>query len=400
MRIAWLAPYPTRFLQPELTIARSPRGEHAASWIVNLATALTKKEDIDLQMIVASAGIRENQTVTKDGTTYHVIRHTFPLTIRGFPEYMRLDVLTRYASLRRQVRKVIRKLQPDLIHVHGTEYGYGLAALDTNVPTIVSVQGVVNHLAQVSPSTFFRLQAPIERHVIRTAKYFGSRTAWANSFIRGLNNTAIIYDLPEAVNQLFFKKTAKQSNQHILMVGSIMQRKGIEEALDAMSVVFSVCPLSKFLVVGEGKPDYLQELKQRTKSAGIEANVEWLGFKSAEEVAALHAVSAMLIHPSYIDNSPNSVAEAMASGLPVIASNIGGIPSMIEDGVTGLLVEPRNHCQLAEAVITLLHNEAERKRLASRAKEVAFERHLPSKVAEKTLSAYDDIIAKEKKVRS
>ena len=248
MRIAWLAPYPTRFLQPELTIARSPRGEHAASWIVNLATALTKKEDIDLQMIVASAGIRENQTVTKDGTTYHVIRHTFPLTIRGFPEYMRLDVLTRYASLRRQVRKVIRKLQPDLIHVHGTEYGYGLAALDTNVPTIVSVQGVVNHLAQVSPSTFFRLQAPIERHVIRTAKYFGSRTAWANSFIRGLNNTAIIYDLPEAVNQLFFKKTAKQSNQHILMVGSIMQRKGIEEALDAMSVVFSVCPLSKFLL--------------------------------------------------------------------------------------------------------------------------------------------------------
>ena len=76
-------------------------------------------------------------------------------------------------------------------------------------------------------------------------------------------------------------------------------------------------------------------------------------------------MSAVLIHPSHIDNSPNSVAEAMASGLPVIASNVGGIPSMIENGVTGLLVEPRNHRQLAEAVISLLHNEAERKRLAS-----------------------------------
>jgi len=70
---------------------------------------------------------------------------------------------------------------------------------------------------------------------------------------------------------------------------------------------------------------------------------------------------------------------------------------MIEHGATGLLVEPRNPRQLAEAIITLLHNEAARKRLASRAQEVAVERHLPSKVAEKTLHVYDDIIAKEKR---
>ena len=70
---------------------------------------------------------------------------------------------------------------------------------------------------------------------------------------------------------------------------------------------------------------------------------------------------------------------------------------MIESGATGLLVEPRNHRQLAEAMIALLRNGAERKRLASRAKKIAFERHLPSKVAEKTLSVYHDIIAKEKR---
>jgi glycosyltransferase involved in cell wall biosynthesis len=400
IRIAWLGPYPTKLLQPELTIARSPKGEHAASWIVNLANALTKREDVDLQMITASAGIRENQTVTKDGITFHVIRHTFPFTIRGFPEYMRLDALTRYASLRRQIRKVILKLQPDLIHVHGTEYGYGLAALETNVPIIVSIQGIVNLLARISPSIFFRLQASIERHVIRTAKYFGSRTAWANSFIRNMNNTATIYDLPEAVDQVFFKKVAKQSNQNILMVGSVIQRKGIEEALDAMRLVLVACPSSKLFVVGEGNLDYLQELKQRTKSAGIEAHVEWLGFKPAEEIAALHAVSAILIHPSHLDNSPNSVAEAMASGLPVVASNVGGIPSMVENGATGLLVELRNPRQLAEAIIALLHNEAERKRLASRAKEVAFERHFPPEVAEKTLNVYKDIIARESDARA
>jgi len=176
-----------------------------------------------------------------------------------------------------------------------------------------------------------------------------------------------------------------------------VQRKGIEEALRAMRIVGAACPSAKLLVVGEGRPDYLEGLKQQTKSTGIEANVEWLGFKTADEIAALHALSAILIHPTYLDNSPNSVAEAMASRLPVIASNVGGIPSMIENGVTGLLIEPGNDRQLAEAIIALLHNEAERKRLASRAKEVAFERHLPSQVAEKTMSIYDDIITKEKR---
>jgi glycosyltransferase involved in cell wall biosynthesis len=396
IRVAWLAPYPPEFLQPELTIVRSPKA-HPASWIVNLANALAKRDDVDLQVITASSGILENQTVTKERITFHVIRHTFPFTARGFPAYMRLDVLTRYAFLRRQVRQILLRLQPDVIHVHGTEYGYGLAALEANTLTIVSIQGIVNLLARVSPSLFYRRQAPFELHVIRTAKYFGSRTAWADSFIRNLNDTATIYDLPEAVDPVFFRMAAAQTNPHILMVGSVLQRKGIEEALRAMSIVVAACPSAKLLVVGEGRPDYLEGLKQHTKSAGIKANVEWLGFKTAHEIAALHAVSAILIHPSYLDNSPNSVAEAMASGLPIIASNVGGIPSMIENGVTGLLVEPRNPRQLAEAIIALLQNEAERKRLARRAKEVACERHLPSKVAEKTLSVYKDIIAKEKR---
>jgi len=394
IRVAWLAPYPPGLLQPELRLARRSKA-HPASWVVNLANAFAEREDLDLHVITASAGILENQTVIKGGITFHVIRHTFPFTIRGFPAYMRFDALTRYAHLRRQARQILLELQPDVIHVHGTEYGYGLGALETDTPTIISIQGIVNLYARVYPSIFYRLQAPIERQVIRTAKYLGSRTAWANCFIRNLNNTATIYDLPEAVNRVFFNRAVEQSNPNILMVGSIEQRKGIAEALRAMSIVVSACPSAKLLIVGEGEESYIEELKQRTRTAEIEANVDWLGFKTAEEIAALHTVSAILIHPAYIDNSPNSVAEAMASGLAVIASDAGGIPSMIEHGATGLLVEPGNHCQMAEAIIALLRNEAQRKRLGNRARKVAFERNFPSRVAEKTSNAYRDIIAKE-----
>jgi glycosyltransferase involved in cell wall biosynthesis len=255
----------------------------------------------------------------------------------------------------------------------------------------------VNLLAGVSPSFLYRRQAPLERHVIRTAKYFGSRTAWADTFIRNLNGTATIYDLPEAVNPFFFKIESDQSTPTILMVGSVEQRKGITEALRAMSIIAAAYSSAKLLVVGEGKPDYLEELKHLTRSIRIEANVQWLGFRTAEEIAALHAVSAMLIHPTYLDNSPNSVAEAMASGLPVIASNVGGIPSMIENGATGLLTESGNHRQLAEKIISLLRNEAEGRRLARRARKVALERHFPSAVAERTMNVYKDILNKEER---
>ena len=134
MRIVWLGSYRLGLLQPELATMRRLQW-HPASWIVNLAKALSTRDDIDLHIITAMAAIRENQTITKDGITFHVVRNTFPFTTRGFPQYMPLDVLTRYTSLRRQLRNVICRLRPDLIHVHGTEDGYGLAALDLGLST-------------------------------------------------------------------------------------------------------------------------------------------------------------------------------------------------------------------------------------------------------------------------
>ena len=93
IRVAWLAPYPPGLLQPELRLARRSKA-HPASWVVNLANAFAEREDLDLHVITASAGILENQTVIKGGITFHVIRHTFPFTIRGFPAYMRFAMLT------------------------------------------------------------------------------------------------------------------------------------------------------------------------------------------------------------------------------------------------------------------------------------------------------------------
>jgi glycosyltransferase involved in cell wall biosynthesis len=344
---------------------------------------------------MASEGIVRNQTIRKHGVTFHVIRHTFPFTNRGFPPYFRFDAITRYAQLRWQIKRTLLKVQADLIHVHGTEYGYGLAALQSGLPFIVSIQGIINAILPISPSTFYKLQASIEEHVIRASTYFGSRTAWADSFVFSINPTATIYYLPEAVNPVFFNTVPAHSSKTLLMVGSVEERKGIAEALHAMSIVVREFPAAKLVVVGEGSTCYLEAVRRLSASVGVAASVVWAGFKTAQEIAVLHGTAAMLIHPTFIDNSPNSVAEAMASGLPVIASNVGGIPSIIQDGDTGILVEPGHRLQLAEAILKLLRNNDDRKRLGQRARSIALQRHLPAGVADNAMRAYREIIARE-----
>jgi glycosyltransferase involved in cell wall biosynthesis len=82
----------------------------------------------------------------------------------------------------------------------------------------------------------------------------------------------------------------------------------------------------------------------------------------------------------------------MVSGMPVIATNVGGIPSMVTDGETGLLVPPRNSQALAEKIVWLLTHPEERRRLGENARRVARDRHAPEKVATETLKAYREIL--------
>src|SRR5208282_6575682 len=96
--------------------------------------------------------------------------------------------------------------------------------------------------------------------------------------------------------------------------------------------------------------------------------------------------------PSGNENSPNTLAEAMVSGLPVIASAVGGIPSMVEHGQTGWLVPPRNPAELANASLQLLNDPELRARLGGAARQQARDRHRPEHVAAQTAQAYQEIL--------
>lgn len=135
-------------------------------------------------------------------------------------------------------------------------------------------------------------------------------------------------------------------------LGALYPLKGHDVALDALPAVLARRPGARLVLVGEGVSR--AALEARARGLGVEKSVVFAGYLPGDAGDALEAFDA-LVHPStQTEGLPYAVLEAMARGKPVVASRLGGIPEAVEDGVTGLLVEPGDAPALAAALDVLL----------------------------------------------
>ena len=396
MRVAWLAPYPVQLLEPSVRLARKPDGFHPCSWIVNLSRALAQQPDIELHLLTESTLVPCDQVVESGGIVFHVLKASLPLVNRGFPTWLPLDVLSGFRyNVKRQVKE-IEKIKPDVVHAHGTERAYAMAGVASGRPCLVSMQGIVTEIFRVHPNFGSWLIQRMEQRTVQRAQFFGCRTGFDTSFVRRFNPGARIFTLYEAMNPVFYRNQwGLPPPLRILYVGSLATWKGVETLLESVGLVKTRYPEISLDVIGSGNPKYVGQLKQMCGRLGLGKRVSFLGQRTADEIADAHLQAQIFVLPSDNENSPNTLAEAMVSGMPVIATNVGGIPSMVTDGETGLLVPPRNPAKLAEAILRLWEHPAERARLGKNARQVACELHWPKSVAAQTVAAYDEILRLE-----
>jgi len=138
----------------------------------------------------------------------------------------------------------------------------------------------------------------------------------------------------------------------IVVLSRLNPMKGLEYFLDAARMVAPRFPEARFLVVGDGRSK--SELAERAAQSGLKERVLFTGFRT--DAPDLLAEATLSVLPSLSEGLSNTVLESMASGVPVIATDVGGNPELIDDGVSGLLVPPRNADALAAAMIRLLKN--------------------------------------------
>lgn len=394
MKVAWLAPYPVGHLLPELALVRRPGPGHPCSWIVNLSVALARIPDLELHLVTESQLVPHTQTVTRNGIHFHIVKSGIPFTNRGFPGWLPIEPLLDFKPNSIRLNQTLSQIKPDIVHAHGTEAGFARAGLDSGKPCLISIQGIIAEYQKTNPNTWFRLVEPCERRQVEQGQFFTCRTAFDSGFVRRLNPKAHIFQIQEAMNPVFFtNEWQPEDPPFLLFVGSICDRKGVPLLIEALPEVVARCGPVHLRLVGTSSPDYTANLRKRADQLGVGELVEFTGHKSAEEIADLHQRCRAYVLPTHNDNSPNTLAEAMVSGIPVVASRVGGIPSMIADGETGLLFESGNAQALAGCLSQVLTNPGLGRRLAGQAREVARHRHHPDSVATETVAAYRHMLA-------
>ena len=148
---------------------------------------------------------------------------------------------------------------------------------------------------------------------------------------------------------------AAATEWRFVQAGRLIEKKGLPVTLRAFAVFLRQHPNAKLTIAGEGP--LLGQLQNLVRELKIDGRVSFTGFISQEQLREIYYASHIFLHPSQTgqdgnqEGIPNSMLEAMASGLPVFATEHGGIPEAIENGVSGVLVPERNHEKLADALL-------------------------------------------------
>lgn len=163
--------------------------------------------------------------------------------------------------------------------------------------------------------------------------------------------------VPNVVDLTRFRAAVQRpGSAHMVVTRNLEAIYDNATAIRALAIVRRSVPQARLTIAGSG-PE-LPKLKATAAEAGLSEAVTFTGRLDPDAVAALYRTADVAINPSTVDNMPNSILEAQASGLPVVSTDVGGVRFIVQDGTTALLVPPRDPEAMARAVLQLLENPA------------------------------------------
>lgn len=210
------------------------------------------------------------------------------------------------------------------------------------------------------------------------------------SYVEKIFNNKIIYVIPNIVDVDKYenKKVVEKLRSNVLFVGALGKFKGCEYVIKAMPQILKDFPNCMLRIIGTG--ERYKEFTELSKKLEINQNIVFEGFIQPEKMPDYYNSTNIVVFPSVVPETFGRVAaEAMAAGKLVIASNVGGIPEIVQHKDTGILAEPKNPKQIADAVKYLLGNPDVAREMGKRGKELVKKRYSPSIIAKKYLEVYE-----------
>lgn len=358
-------------------------GGGAERHIKNIIDRLRNYNDLEMHILSISKEIKKDSVLKKDGVTIHQIKAVkLPMTVAG---------ITIYPI--KMIREA-KKINPDLIHgqMIGAPYGFAAGILAKKYPTLLTIHTIIKQTSKTNRSSFYgkihdTLWRLLEKWELKRIPYLIVVSPHLKEELKkdGAKNITVI---PNGIDANWFDVPNESITGRILFVGRIRPGKGLENLIKSIKLVIDKgCDVHLHVVGPTNDLHYLKYLQELAKKMEVREHVEFIGSIPDDALLNEYAECSIFVLPSSIESNPIVLLEAMASGKPVIATNVGGIPYMIEDGKNGFLVNYGDIEGLAEKILKLVNDKKLRDFIAENGKKTAM-KYSWENISEETYEVY------------
>lgn len=417
MRILWAV----NLIPAELAEKLNIRSEVLGGWVESMTGQLRNYEAIELA-IACKAGPNQHFDETIDGVRYFSLPYSSKTSLE---------------ELERICGQIIENYQPDLIQIEGTEFLHAKAMLGAGkkrkIPVVVSMQGILNGQYQyqcgqlpiddmmfsksltkmfaawilhLRKRLWYKPRMKPEREIIEQAEYILGRTTWDRAHTYAINPDAKYFSCNRVLRDPFYttRWDIEKMERHSIYVGNgYFALKGLHFVIMALPQLIREYPDLKLYVAGYKpyeikdnrsfiKKGYAAYLKKLIQDLDVEKHIAFTGPLSAQQVADKLAHVNAYVLSSAVENSPNTLGEAMMIGAPCVASYVGGVADMAEDGREALHFRNDDPALLAWNVKRIFDNDELALQLSKNGKKKAFVTHDAQKNAEQLISVYREIL--------
>ena len=400
-------------------------GYNGGGWMSSLQCEMDKQEDIILGISFCMDG--QPAKVEQENITYYPV----PFHVKSKKDKI-IDLICYNDVTRDEIlwyhyinhfKRVIEDFKPDVIEVFGSELYTGLgavAAKEMKVPCVLHLQGILSlYIHTFLPTgvsrssfimkdgingaysnfqllTYWKRSCHREKAILKAINHVIGRTEWDKNALEVLNPQAKYHWGGEILRSCFYEKGERKipTKPVITTTSSGASYKGFDIVLKTADILKNECGLDfEWNVYGNVEPIFFERL---TGINHKDVNVILKGVASAEQLREEMLQSTLYFQPSYVENSPNSVAEAQMLGLPVVATNVGGTSSMVEHSKTGFLFPATDPYMATYYVKCLIQDNNQNVAMGDKGRNVARQRHDRKAIVNGLIDIYKKVITDAK----
>jgi glycosyltransferase involved in cell wall biosynthesis len=402
MNILWLTNVPL----PEASTLMNEKPIPFGGWMVKTSMDLSEEDDINLSVAFPQNVISKVKTFKGEKICYYV-----------FPPLNDKDVSSNHDS--KQFEDILKAVNPDVVHIFGTEFPHTLSMVNTcnkmNIKTVISIQGLVSVIAKHYMANLpYRIQkrftfrdfikqdnlkqqqkkfndrGKFEIEAIRKVKHVIGRTTWDRACATQINPNIEYHFCNETLREEFYKhqwSLGKCERYSIFISQASYPIKGLHFMLEAMPLILKKFPNTKLYVSGSDitKSDTLKGKLKKTSYAkyieeliikfNLKNSIVFTGLLDEVQMCERYLKSNVFVCSSSIENSPNSLGEAMMLGVPCVASDVGGVPDMLKHKEEGFIYQADAPYMLACFICEIFSNDELALKFSKNAREHALKTH-------------------------